>query len=135
MPVFSSAEEFYELYVPFLEQVSTGHLKKKFLAINSTFKVNYSDPDAVFFMDNTQDPPVIKTGDAVPEHADIVLTMSADDGHTFWLGDLNVTKALATRRVKFAGPLMKLLGLLPAFQPAFAEYRKYLEATGRTALL
>ncbi|WP_158852416.1 SCP2 sterol-binding domain-containing protein [Saccharothrix deserti] len=136
MAVFASAEELYALFVPFLEQVSQGHLKKKFLSIKASFKVHNTDPDSIVFMDCTQDPPVVKVGDAAAaEQADIELTMSADDSHQFWLGRLNVTKAMAGRRVKFSGPLMKLIGMLPAFQPAFAEYREYLVTNGHEALL
>lgn len=136
MAVVSSTEELYTLFVPFLEQVSQGRLKKKFLAIRGSFKVHNTDPDGVIFMDCAQDPPVVRFAEAATaEQADIELTMSADDSHRFWLGSLSVTQALTTRRVKFSGPLIKLIGLLPAFQPAFAEYRQYLVATGRDALL
>lgn len=136
MALFATDEELYALFVPFLEQVSSGHLKPKFLAIKASFKVNNTDPDSTVFMDCTQDPPVVAVGaDVANREADIELTMSADDSHQFWLGELNVTKALAMRRVKFSGPLLKLIGLLPAFQPAFAEYREYLAENGHESLL
>lgn len=136
MVVFASTDELYAHFVPFLEKVSQGDLRQKFLSIQASFKVNNTDPDATLFVDCTQDPPLVKAGDAAAaETADIELTMSADDSHRFWLGDLNVTKAVATRRIKFSGPLLKLIGLLPVFQPAFTEYREYLVANGRRELL
>ena len=136
MAVVASTEELYALFVPFFEQVSQGRLKRRFLSIKASFRVRNTDPDAVIFMDCTQDPPVVKMAEAAAaERPDIELTMSADDSHEFWLGSLNVAKALATRRIRFSGQLVKVIGLLPAFQPAYAEYRAYLVATGRDALL
>jgi putative sterol carrier protein len=136
MAVFASADELYAHFLPFLEKVSQGDLRQKFLSIRSSFKVNNTDPDATLFVDCAQDPPLISVGDAASAAtADIDLTMSADDSHRFWLGELNVTKAVATRRIKFSGPLLKLIGLLPVFQPAFTEYREYLVTTGRRDLL
>lgn len=136
MPVFSSTEELYDVVVPFLEQVTSGELRAKFVAVNMSVKVHYSNPEAVFYMDNTKDPPLIKVAeDADAADADVEMTMSADDGHKLWLGALNVPLALGSRKIKVSGPLMKMLGLLPVFQPAFAEYRKYLKAAGHVTLL
>ncbi|HEX3785864.1 MAG TPA: SCP2 sterol-binding domain-containing protein [Pseudonocardiaceae bacterium] len=122
--------------MPFLKQVTTGHLREKFVAVDMAVKVRYSKPEAVFHMDNTQDPPVIKVAeDADAADADVEMAMSADDGHKLWLGSLNVPMALGSRKIKISGPLMKMLSLLPVFQPAFAEYRKYLQSSGHVALL
>ena len=61
--------------------------------------------------------------------------MSSDDGHKFWLGELNIPMAMARRKVKVEGPVGKLLKLLPAMQPAFAMYRTFLTERGHESKL
>jgi hypothetical protein len=135
--VFGSAEELYGIVTPFLEEiVSDPEIGPKFVAGNTSFRVTYSDPEAVFFLDATQNPPIVKSGkDAEAADAEVSLLMSADDGHKFWLGKLNIPVSLARRKVKVDGSVTKLLGLLPALQPAYGRYRAHLEATGHAALI
>ncbi len=71
--------------------------------------------------------------DADGRDAEVELTMSADDGHRFWLGQLNLPVALAKRKIKVGGGVTKLMGLVPALQPAYALYRKHLAELGREA--
>jgi hypothetical protein len=136
MPTFASSTEMYAIVVPFLTEVTSGPLRDRFASIGTTLKVNYTDPDGVFWLDNSVDPPRVLVGDAIPgTPADIEMTMSADDGHQLWLGELNAAKALASRRIQVSGSLMKMLALLPVLKPAFVEYRAYLDRTGHSALL
>lgn len=136
MAVFGSSDELYEIVVPFLEELTSGSLKDRYAAVKATVRVHYTDPDGFFHLDTTAKPPTFATGDAASARpADIVMTMSADDGHLLWLGELNVTKAVAARRIEVTGPMMKLLTLLPAVKSSFAVYRDYLERTGRGELL
>jgi hypothetical protein len=131
MPTFASSEELYAIVVPFLTDVTSGPLRDRFAAIGTTLQVTYTDPHGIFWLDNSVDPPRVLTGDAVPDSpADVEMTMSADDGHQLWLGELNAAKALASRRIQVTGSLMKLLALLPVLKPAFAEYRAYLDRSG-----
>ncbi|KXF55782.1 hypothetical protein AXA44_36740 [Rhodococcus sp. SC4] len=132
MAVFESSEQLYGVITPFMEQVTTdAELQPKFVAGNTSFKVKYTDPDALFLLDCTVDPPVIYTDEeAEKRDAEVALVMSADDGHKFWLGQLNIPMALARRKVKVDGPVGKLLGLLPAITPAFGKYRPYAAEKG-----
>jgi hypothetical protein len=57
--------------------------------------------------------------------------MKADHGHTFWLGNDNITHGLAKRSVKVSGNIAAMLGLLPALQPAFARDEAYLQTINR----
>jgi hypothetical protein len=56
--------------------------------------------------------------------------MSADDGHRFWLGELNIPMAMARKKIRIQGPVGVLLKLLPALQPAFGMYRDFLTERG-----
>jgi putative sterol carrier protein len=65
----------------------------------------------------------------------VVLRMTADDGHRFWLGKLNLTMAMAQRKVKMEGSAAKALKLLPLTKPLFASYERLLRDRGRDDLL
>jgi hypothetical protein len=136
MTIFSSTEELYSLATPFLERVMKTGLNEKLAAIGS-FRIVYSDPAARFLLDSAMgDALQVRVGAAAAvDHVDVQLTMSADDGHRLLLGSLNVKKSLAMRKVKVSGPLIKLLSLLPAFEPIYVEYREYLTEIGRPELL
>ncbi|MFE3003389.1 hypothetical protein ACFXG4_51750 [Nocardia sp. NPDC059246] len=129
MAIFSSADQVYRHFGPYLEALMVDPvIGPKFAAAKTSFRVSYSDPDTVFVLDATQNPAVVTMGDAARElPAEVELSMSADDGHGFWLGKVNIPMAVARRKVKVDGPVTKLLGMLPAIAPAFGEYRGYCE--------
>jgi putative sterol carrier protein len=92
--------------------------------------VTYTDPEARTLVDCTVDPPRVVNDPPDDAEAEISLKMSADDAHRFWQGKLNMTVALAKKQVQVAGPMGKMLKLLPAMRPAFPRYREFLEANG-----
>ncbi|GFG72027.1 SCP2 sterol-binding domain-containing protein [Mycolicibacter senuensis] len=132
MAEFESAAQLQDLVTPFLQGlVADPELRPKFVAGNTSFQVQYTDPDEVFMLDCTVDPPVVSHGqEASGQDAEVRLTMSADDAHRFWLGKLNVPMAIARRKVKVEGQVSKLLKLLPAITPAFDRYRDYVGDRG-----
>jgi putative sterol carrier protein len=132
VPVFSSAEEAEKVYAAFFEHITMHpELRPKFVEAGSAFRANYTDPDSAVSIDASSNPPVVKVGDAArAARVDVQLFMSADDGHKFWLGDLNIPMAMARRKVRIEGSVGTLLGLLPAVRPAFAMYREFLVGQG-----
>lgn len=131
--VFSSTDEAEQIFGEFFEYVtSDAGLRPKFVAANTSFRANYTDPVATLAIDTTVDPPAVTVGDAArTASVEVELVMSSDDGHKFWLGQLNIPMAMARRKVKVVGPVGKLLKLLPAMQPAFGMYRTYLTEHGQ----
>jgi hypothetical protein len=136
MPVFTSSDDMYSVFTPFMQSLTTDPVVgPKFAAAKTSFRVNHTDPDGVFLIDAAASPPALYVGeDAIARDAEVDLTMSAEDGHKFWLGQLNLPVALAKRKVRVAGGVTKLMGLVPALQPAYALYRKHLGEIGREAL-
>lgn len=135
MSVFTSSDEMYEVFTPFMQSLTTDPVVgKKFASANTSFRVIHEDPAGVFLLDATVDPPVLYVGaEADGRDAEVDLTMSAEDGHKFWLGQLNLPVALARRKIKVNGGVAKLMGLVPALQPAYGLYREHLSAIGREA--
>ena len=137
MPVFSSTDEAEKIFGEFFEHVTTDPgLRPKFVGANTSFRANYTDPAATLTLDATVDPPVVLVGEAAKAAAvEVEMVMSSDDGHKFWLGELNIPMAMARRKVTVQGPVGKLLKLLPAMQPAFAMYRTFLKEQGQESKL
>lgn len=61
--------------------------------------------------------------------------MSADNANQFWLGQLNLSVAMAKGQVRTKGPVSKILKLVPIAKELFPSYRKALEENGRSDLL
>lgn len=127
MTAFSSADDMYRHFNPYLGALMTDpEIGPKFSAAKTSFRVNYSDPDASMVLDATKSPAEVITGDDARAFSpEVELFMSADDGHRFWLGDLNIPMAMARKKIKIQGSLPKLLGMLPAITPAFSQYKEY----------
>ncbi|GAA5156566.1 hypothetical protein GCM10023321_32490 [Pseudonocardia eucalypti] len=132
MPVFSSQQEAEQVLSEFLEHITSDpELRPKFVAAATSFRANYHDPDCFVSLATTVDPPAVRSGDAAKaKEVDVNMFMSADDGHKFWLGQLNLPMALARKKVRVEGQIPKLLKLLPAMQPAFGMYRTFLKERG-----
>ena len=132
MATFSSQQEAEEILGDFMNHIATDpELRPKFVEAATSFRAHYADPDVVVSMVTTVDPPDIKVGpEAKAEKVEVDMFMSADDGHKFWLGELNIPMAMARKKIKIEGSVGVLLKLLPALQPAFGMYRAYLDERG-----
>ena len=131
MTTFKDTAEVYAIQGGFLDWITKDAvLGPKFVGSNTSFLVSYSDPPARILVDCTQDPPVV-TCDPPPDvTAEIGLSMGADEGHKFWQGKLNLTSAMARRKVSITGSMPKALKLLPAMRPAFGRYKAFLQDNG-----
>jgi len=66
---------------------------------------------------------------------EVTMSMAADTAHRFWLGQVNITVALARGQIKAKGPVAKILKLVPLAKPVFPRYKAELEAQGRDDLI
>ena len=66
---------------------------------------------------------------------EVTMAMEADTAHRFWLGEVNVTVALARGQIKAKGPVAKILKLVPLTKPVFPRYKAQLERQGRDDLI
>jgi putative sterol carrier protein len=136
LPVFKDDQEVYQ-YIGRLFQDLTDdpELSPKFRRADTIVQYRYSNPDSQITvkMKEGQDGRVdFGDSDLEPE---IVMTMEADTAHKFWLGNVNVTMALAKGQMKAKGPVAKILKLVPLVKPVFPRYREMLERDNREDLL
>jgi hypothetical protein len=66
---------------------------------------------------------------------DVEMIQTSETSHRFWMEQLNVPVAIATRKVVAKGSVQKALKLLPALKPAFALYPTILRRMGKADLL
>jgi putative sterol carrier protein len=136
VPYFKDAQEVYSTIGRLFEQLADDdELAPQFRKANTIVQYQYREPDSQITVnliegENGQ----VDCGETTME-PEVVMTMDADTAHRFWLGEVNVTVALARGQMKAKGPVAKILKLVPLVKPVFPRYRKMLEEAGRGDLL
>jgi putative sterol carrier protein len=119
----------------FQELAVDSELAPKFQRSNTTVQYQMSDPKSQITVDMRPDREIqVDLGPSNLE-PEVVMTLSADTAHGFWLGKVNITSALARGQVKARGPVAKILRLVPLVKPSFPRYEQILRDAGRTDLL
>jgi len=98
-------------------------------------KFRYTDFKAALFIDISSDKPKYFWDPEDSSDFDVEMILSSQTSHLFWMEDLNVPLALATRKIVAKGSVQKALKLLPAIKPAFSLYPQVLKRMGRNDLL
>jgi hypothetical protein len=114
-------ELFGELWMKMINETEFGPRIKKD-GISILYIIN--DPDVVMFVDG--DGPLFDS-EAEKKEPIVIMKMSGDTVHQFWLKKLNIPKALALSQIKARGPVVKVLQLLPMLKPGQALYPGYCE--------
>jgi putative sterol carrier protein len=133
---FKDADEVYAYIGRLFEELAGDEeLGPRFRKANTIVQYQYRDPESritvrLFEGEDGR----VDCGDTAME-PEVVMTMDADTAHRFWLGQVNVTVAMARGQMKAKGPVAKILKLVPLVKPVFPRYRKMLEDAGRGDLL
>lgn len=134
MAIFADAEELYR-YIGGVFRLGgeDPELGPQFADSGVVLRVTYTDPDAVITVDLPN--LAVYTGAGTGPAPNVEMFMSADTGHRFWLGKVNLTFAMAKGQVRARGSLPKILKLVPASKALFPKYADLLRADGREDLL
>ena len=135
MPYFRDTEHLYEVMRAFFERVQQEEeIVERLVEADLIIRFNYRDPEGTITIDLTKKPIAVHFGPS-DIAADVEMTSSADTSHLFWLGRLNVPRAIATRKIVARGSVPKALKLLPAIKPAFDIYPQVLRELGYEELI
>jgi putative sterol carrier protein len=136
MPYFKDADDVYATIGKLFRDLKDDEeLAPKFRRANTIVQYQYREPESRITVKLIEgEDGQVDFGDTVLE-PEVVMTMDADTAHRFWLGQVNVTVALARGQMKAKGPVAKILKLVPLVKPVFPRYRTQLEEAGRTDLL
>jgi putative sterol carrier protein len=133
---FKDADEVYAYIGRLFEELAEDEeLAPKFRKANTIVQYRYREPDSqitVRLHEGHEGQVDCGETDMEPE---VVMTMDADTAHRFWLGEVNVTIAMARGQMKAKGPVAKILKLVPLVKPVFPRYRNMLAEAGRGDLL
>ena len=132
---FRDADQLYEVLDAMLQRaIGQDEIAEAFLAGNFVLCFRYKEPEGQLTIDLRKAPITWEFG-VSDLKADLTMIQSADIAHQFWLGRLNVARAIATRKVVSRGPVSKALKLLPAVKPVFPIYGSVLKDLGYQHLL
>lgn len=131
MAIFQNSQQLIDVLGGFFNELGQdAQIGPKLLASKLKLRFNYTDPQAVLFVDLSGGQIVIQPGSPNQPAADVEMSMKADTAHKFWQGNVNLVIALARREITAKGPIPKILKLLPIIKPAYEIYPKYLEKIG-----
>ena len=136
MAYFRDAQEVYDTIGKlFVNLAADEELGPKFRQANTIVQYAHRDPDATITVQLKEDEPAEVDFGETEMEPEVVMSMEADTAHRFWLGQVNVTVALARGQIKASGPVAKILKLVPLTKPVFPRYKALLEAQGRDDLV
>jgi putative sterol carrier protein len=132
---FNDAQEVYDtLGKLFQDLAQDEELAPKFRKADTIVRYEYRKPESTITVRLQEGQPGdVDFGESDME-PEVVMSMEADTAHRFWLGQVNVTVALARGQIKARGPVAKILRLVPLTKPVFPRYKAQLESQGRTDL-
>jgi putative sterol carrier protein len=136
MALFKDADEVYAtLGKLFADIANDEELAPKFRKADTIVRYEYREPDSAITVRLQEGQPGdVDFGESDME-PEVHMSMEADTAHRFWLGQVNVTVALARGQIKAKGPVAKILKLVPIAKPVFPRYKAQLEAQGREDLI
>jgi len=127
MPIFRDTDQMYEmltgLWTHIISETEVGTKLKDY---DITFKFILSDPDGYLWISHDK----VLTGEEAKQNAVITMELSGDTTHKFWLKQISLPVALATRKIKSKGPIPKVLKILPFLKSVHEKYPEYCQKYG-----
>jgi putative sterol carrier protein len=132
---FKDAQDVYDTIGKlFVDLADDDELGPKFRKADTIVRYEFTNPDSQITVRLQPDQPgEVDFGETEME-PDVVMSMEADTAHRFWLGQVNVTVAMARGQIKAKGPVAKILKLVPMTKPVFPRYKNQLTEQGRSDL-
>ena len=136
MGYFADSDEVYCCIGRLFEElVADPELIPSFQRADTIVQYRLTEPQAMITVKIKQGQELqVDLGDTDLE-PQVVMTMTADVAHHFWLGGVSMTVAMTQGQIMAKGPVAKILKLVPLVKPAFPRYREILEQSGRSDIL
>lgn len=142
MSYFKDSQECDQILGGFFRKMSEGvagkdpvllEIQRKMADMGLIVKFVWREPVLSLTLDFTKDPFGVYANDETINPT-ATFTLTADNGHKFWHGQINLAKALTTKTIVARGPIPKILRLLPVIEPMYKRYPAYLKEIGRADL-
>jgi len=136
MNPYKSQEEFEAILSKLWDRIlDTPAIVESVSGTRLIARFRYTDYSSELYIDTSGPTPRYYWNSKEDVKPDVEMILSSETGHKFWMEDLNVPMAIATRKIIPKGSVQKALKLLPALKPAFAMYPEVLRDSGREDLL
>jgi hypothetical protein len=141
MSVFRDSQQFYDTVGELLQRAARDpNVGPTVARAEAVIQLRYCDPEAQITINACGVPTqfgayvdvFLGSCNLEPE---VVLSMTGDLAHEFWLGRVNLASALARRQIQATGPVIKVLRLVPAVEPLYQQYPALLKSKGLEELI
>lgn len=124
MARFADAGAVYATIGRALQEIASNpDLDQLFRDADTCVRYELHHPDARITVGSRGGEPVrVDFGDSAQE-PEVVITMDSDTAHSYLLGELDMTVALARGQILAEGPVSKMLAVLPVVEPLLPRYR------------
>ena len=106
------------------ELASHPELQPVFREADTCVRYELHAPEAAITVDSRGGAPVRVDFGPSDREPEVLIAMDADVAHSYMLGELDLTVALARGQVRAEGPVTKILTVLPVFEPLLPRYRE-----------
>jgi hypothetical protein len=116
---FADADDVYNRIGRVLQELASDpELVPLFRDADTCVRYELRDPDSAITVGNRR----VEFGESDQE-PELVISMDADVAHSYLLGEVDMTVALARGQIVAEGPVTKILAVLPVFEPLLTRYR------------
>lgn len=130
MSTFADADDIYERIGRVMQELASDpELEPVFQRADTCVRYELRHPDAVITVGSRRGEPVRVDFGESEQDPEVVISMEADIAHSYLLGELDMTVALARGQMTAEGPVTKLLAVLPIFEPLLPRYRALVSGT------
>ena len=124
MSRFASAQDVYDRIGRVLQELAADpELTPVFQEADTCVRYELHDPDAAITVGSRAGAPVQVDLGPSEQEPEVVISMDADTAHSYLLGEIDMTVALARGQITAEGPVTKILAVLPIFEPLLPRYR------------
>jgi hypothetical protein len=127
MTVFKDTQHIYavleDVWNFVIRETETGQKMKEY---GVSYKFILKEPNGLLYVDHEK----VLVGEEANRDAVITMELSGETVHKFWLKQIMLPVALATRKIKSKGPIPKVLKMLPFLQPVYDNYPRFCEKHG-----
>ncbi len=136
MAVYQNKEEYQDILSRLWDMIfATPEIVAAVAGEKLVVRFRYTDFKTDFYIDLTGDEPTYYWDPDREVHVDVDMILSSETSHKFWLEQLNVPLAIASRKIIAKGSIQKALKLIPALKPAFPLYPELLRKMGKEDLI
>jgi hypothetical protein len=124
LSTFTDADDIYNRIGRLMQELASDpELQHVFREADTCVRYELREPDAVITVGSRGGSPVRVDFGPSEQQPEVIVSMDAGVAHSYLLGELDMTVALARGQMSAEGPVTKILAVLPIFEPLLPRYR------------